>query len=190
MKVLPTQIPGVMLFEPVLHGDDRGFFMETWNHARYSDVGLPTMFRQNNLSKSAQGVLRGLHFQEPNPQGKLVHVLSGEVFDVAVDIRRGSPTFGQWEGYHLSGDNHRQLYVPEGFAHGFCVLSEFAIFSYQCTRVYEPANDRSLAWDDPDIGISWPVDQPLLSDKDRNAPKLADCNTLPAYDEHEHAASV
>jgi len=181
MKVLETQIPGVMLFEPQLFGDHRGFFMETWNHARYAEAGLPVTFVQTNLSKSAKGVLRGLHFQQPQPQGKLVQVLTGEVFDVAVDIRRGSPTFGQWEGYHLSGDNHRQLYVPEGFAHGFCVLSDFAIFSYQCTRVYQKEYDQALSWNDPDIGIQWPIDAPELSDKDQLAPPLAQCSNLPVY---------
>ena len=182
MKVEQTTLPEVLLFEPTMHGDARGFFMETWNHARYSAAGLPVTFLQSNLSKSAGGVLRGLHYQNPNPQGKLVQVLTGEVFDVAVDVRRGSPTFGHWVGYTLTGDNHRQLYVPEGFAHGFCVLSESAIFSYQCTRVYEPQNDRSIAWNDPDIGIAWPLDQPQLSDKDRAAPRLADASdALPAF---------
>ncbi|MFK7956165.1 MAG: dTDP-4-dehydrorhamnose 3,5-epimerase [Lysobacterales bacterium] len=181
MKVLETKIPGVMLFEPEMFGDDRGFFMETWNHARYSNAGLSVTFSQSNLSKSSKGVLRGLHFQEPQPQGKLVHVLAGEVFDVAVDIRRNSPTFGQWEGYTLSGDNHRQLYVPEGFAHGFCVTSDFAIFSYQCTQVYAPQYDQSIRWDDPEIGIQWPVDAPVLSEKDQQAPRLSACEHLPKY---------
>ncbi len=190
MKVLPTKIPGVMLFEPQMFGDHRGFFMETWNHARYSEAGLSVTFSQSNLSKSSQGVLRGLHFQQPNPQGKLVHVLTGEVFDVAVDIRHGSPTFGQWEGHHLSGDNHRQLYVPEGFAHGFCVLSDFAIFSYQCTRVYQPEHDRSLAWNDPDIAIAWPIDSPQLSEKDQSAPLLTDCTDLPVYHDHGNSNPV
>lgn len=172
--MIETDLPGVLVFEPVMHGDERGFFMETWNHARYSEAGLDVVFRQSNLSSSASGVLRGLHYQWPNPQGKLVSVLTGKVFDVAVDIRVGSATFGQWVGETLSGDNHRQLYVPEGFAHGFCVLSDSAIFSYQCTRVYEPENDRVVRWDDPQIGIKWPITAPQLSDKDRAAPLLAD----------------
>ncbi len=190
MKVLETQIPGVRLFEPQMFGDDRGFFMETWNHARYNEAGLPVKFSQSNLSKSSKGVLRGLHYQEPQPQGKLVHVLTGEVFDVAVDIRQGSPTFGQWEGYVLPGDNHRQLYVPEGFAHGFCVMSDFAIFSYQCTRVYAPQYDHSLRWDDPEIGIQWPIDSPRLSEKDQQAPALADCEQLPKYRVNTPADSI
>ncbi|MEM9530724.1 MAG: dTDP-4-dehydrorhamnose 3,5-epimerase, partial [Pseudomonadota bacterium] len=174
MNVIPTELDGVLVFEPVMHGDDRGFFMETWNHQRYAEAGLDVTFRQSNLSKSAGGVLRGLHYQEPNPQGKLVHVLTGEVFDVAVDIRRDSPTFGRWLGFHLSGDNRRQLYVPEGFAHGFCVLSESAIFAYQCTREFDAAADYAIAWNDPDIGIDWPLaGEPQLSDRDRAAPRLA-----------------
>lgn len=174
MVILPTKIEGTVLIEPKVFGDERGFFMETWNAQRYSEAGLKEQFVQDNLSRSRRGVLRGLHFQEPNPQGKLVFVLEGEVFDVAVDIRHGSPTFGQWEGYILSAENKRQFFVPAGFAHGFCVTSEFALFAYKCTELYQPANEGSVAWDDPDLNISWPIDKPELSTKDANGIKLAD----------------
>jgi dTDP-4-dehydrorhamnose 3,5-epimerase len=173
MKVTHLKLDGAMVFEPKIFGDERGFFMETWNYERYKEAGLDVKFVQSNLSKSGKGVLRGLHFQNPHPQGKLVQILTGEVFDVAVDIRQGSPTFGQWHGETLTGDNHKQFYIPEGFAHGFCVLSEIAIFSYMCTNVYHAAADTSLLWNDPQIGIKWPIDVPLLSEKDKNAPTLA-----------------
>lgn len=172
MKVIATEIPQAMLFEPEVFGDPRGFFMETWNRARYRAAGLNVEFAQSNVSRSEYGVLRGLHYQFPNPQGKLVFVLEGEVFDVAVDIRVGSPTFGHWTGHFLSADNHRQLYVPEGFAHGFCVTSESALFCYLCTREYQREADSGIRWDDPAIGIGWPLDDPQLSDKDCQAPVL------------------
>ena len=183
MNVRETELPGVLLIEPDVFGDPRGFFMETWNRRRYAESGLDLDFVQDNLSLSRRGILRGLHYQWPQPQGKLVQVLSGAVFDVAVDIRRGSPTFGRWVGVELSADNHRQLYVPEGFAHGFCVLSETALFAYKCTDFYNPATEHSLAWNDPDIGIAWPVADPLLSDKDRAGLRLKDIpeTDLPAY---------
>ena len=183
MKVTETKLEGALIFEPQIFGDDRGFFMETWNYQRYKEAGLDVKFIQSNLSKSAKGVLRGLHFQNPNPQGKLVQILTGEVFDVAVDIRQGSPTFGQWHGEILSGDNNKQFYIPEGFAHGFCVLSETAIFSYMCTNVYDPISDNSLLWNDPEIKIDWPIENPLLSDKDKNALTLNKINPqkLPKY---------
>jgi dTDP-4-dehydrorhamnose 3,5-epimerase len=183
MKVIPTGLPGVLLIEPKVFGDDRGFFMETWRADRYADAGFPGPFVQDNLSFSQKGVLRGLHFQNPNAQGKLVHALQGEVFDVAVDIRVGSPSFGKWAGYYLSAENKRQLWVPEGFAHGFCVISETALFAYKCTALYAPECEHPLRWDDPEIGIDWPVDTPSLSAKDGAAPTLEtisrDC--LPQY---------
>lgn len=166
-----------------MFGDERGFFMETWNAVRYGELGLPDRFVQSNVSSSAKGVLRGLHYQWPNPQGKLVSVLEGEVYDVAVDIRRGSPTFGRWAGVLLSGQNKRQMWIPEGFAHGFAVLSERALFSYMCTNVYDKTADAGVRWDDPAIGIDWPIGSPNLSDKDAAAPLLADVPQarLPVY---------
>lgn len=172
MRVLATGLEEVKLIEPDVFGDPRGMFMETWNRARYRAAGLDVRFAQSNASRSQRGVLRGLHHQFPAPQGKLVFVLEGEVFDVAVDIRVGSPTFGRWTGHYLSADNHHQLYLPEGFAHGFCVTSESALFCYLCTREYERAADRAIRWDDPAIGIEWPVAKPRLSDKDLRAPLL------------------
>ena len=172
MELIETSLPGAVIIEPKVFGDNRGFFMETWNQQRYADAGLPGNFVQDNLSFSQHGVLRGLHLQNPNPQGKLVSVLIGEVFDVAVDIRKGSPTFGQWTGVTLSADNKRQFYIPPGFAHGFCVTSEQALFTYKCTDVYNPAGEASIRWDDPDIGIQWPVSNPSLSGKDSQAPLL------------------
>lgn len=172
MNVIETDLPGVLVFEPKVFGDARGFFMEGWNARRYAEAGLPQRFVQDNLSRSARGVLRGLHFQNPNPQGKLVSVLAGEVFDVAVDIRVGSPTFGRWTGVTLSADNKRQLYVPPDFAHGFVVTSENALFSYKCTDYYDASAEGSIIWNDPDIGIEWPVETPTLSEKDLAAPTL------------------
>ncbi|MBK9655629.1 MAG: dTDP-4-dehydrorhamnose 3,5-epimerase [Rhodanobacteraceae bacterium] len=174
MKLLPTTLPGVALIEPAVFGDDRGFFFEAFNRDRFAAAGLPTDFPQANTSRSARGVLRGLHHQLPRPQGKLVWVVEGSVFDVAVDIRRGSPNFGRWFGAELSAGNHRMMYVPPGFLHGFQVLSEYATFSYLCTELYDSSCDRSVAWNDPDIGIAWPIAQPQLSGKDRAAPRLAD----------------
>ena len=172
MKAIETPLPGVLLIEVDRYGDDRGYFMETWQEKRYSEVGISGPFVQDNLSFSRRGVLRGLHFQNPNPQGKLVSVLSGEVFDVAVDIRRGSPTFGQWVGYFLSERNRRQLWVPPGFAHGFCVTSESALFSYKCTEFYSPQDEGTIRWDDQRIGIEWPLREFSLSKKDAEAPAL------------------
>lgn len=157
--------------------------METWNQARYVEAGLPDTFVQDNLSYSRRGVLRGLHFQNPNGQGKLVYVLQGEVFDVAVDIRRGSPTFGQSASVVLSSDNKRQFYIPPGFAHGFCVTSETALFAYKCTTPYSPKDEGGILWNDPALGLDWPIAEPDLSDKDRAAPALARYpqERLPAY---------
>lgn len=174
MKTIETGIPGLLVFEPVVHGDERGFFMETWNATRYRDAGLPDRFVQSNVSRSGAGVIRGLHYQNPEPQGKLVSVLEGSVFDVAVDIRTDSPTFRQWAGVELSAANRRQMYIPEGFAHGFCVLGESALLSYLCTAAYRAEFDAAIAWNDPDLAIRWPVESGQLSPKDANAPRLAD----------------
>ncbi|MBJ6764055.1 dTDP-4-dehydrorhamnose 3,5-epimerase [Myxococcaceae bacterium JPH2] len=181
MKVIPTELPGVLLLEPKVFGDDRGFFLETFHAGRYADAGIPGPFVQDNLSRSVKGTLRGLHFQEPQAQGKLVQVLAGAVWDVAVDIRRGSPHFGQWMAVELSADNKRQLWVPPGFAHGFCVLSDSADFSYKCTALYAPNCEHGIAWNDPDLGIPWPVNPPLLSPKDARAPRLKDAPLLPVF---------
>jgi dTDP-4-dehydrorhamnose 3,5-epimerase len=172
VRVLETGLPGVVVVEPAVHGDHRGFFMETWNAGRYGALGLPQAFRQSNVSRSGPGVIRGLHFQQPDPQGKLIFVLEGRIFDVAVDIRPDSPNFGQWAGVELSAENHRQMYIPEGFAHGFCVLGEGAMISYLCTTEYRAEYDRVVAWNDPAIGIRWPIDDARLSAKDAAAPRL------------------
>lgn len=184
MLIHTTNLPGVVIIEPRVFGDERGFFMETWNQARYAEAGLPERFVQDNLSFSRRGVLRGLHFQNPNGQGKLVSVLQGEVFDVAVDIRVGSPTFGQVASVLLSAENKRQFYIPPGFAHGFCVTSETALFAYKCTEFYEPKAEASLRWNDPALAIDWPIDAPELSAKDAAAPTLADFprERLPVYE--------
>ena len=174
MKFIETALPGCLIVEPQVFGDARGFFYESYNEAKYRDGGIDRRFVQSNVSRSAKGVLRGLHYQWPHPQGKLVSVLEGEVFDVAVDIRRGSPTFGKWQGVMLTAENHRHFWIPEGFAHGFCVVSEHATFSYQCTDLYNAQADGSIRWDDPAIGIDWPVSGPLLSDKDRDAALLSE----------------
>ncbi len=183
MKRIDTELEGVWIFEPKVFGDARGFFMETWNRARYAEAGLDVTFVQDNVSRSSRGVLRGLHYQHPNAQGKLVQVLEGEVVDVAVDIRVGSPTFGQSVTVNLSDHNFRQLYVPPGFAHGFCVLSETAIFAYKCTDFYNAAAEGGVLWNDPDLNISWAVENPLLSDKDKANPRLSDIpqDRLPRY---------
>ena len=174
MKTIETGIPGLVVIEPVVHGDARGFFMENWNARRYASAGLPGEFVQSNISRSGPGVLRGLHYQYPEPQGKLVSVLEGRVFDVAVDIRPDSPTFSQWAGVELSAENHRQFYVPEGFAHGFCVLGQTALLSYLCTMEYCAEFDAVISWDDPDIGIRWPCESGQISQKDASAPLLRD----------------
>lgn len=180
MNVIETALPGVMLIEPKVFGDDRGFFLESWNAASFAAAGLDLTFVQDNHSRSARGVLRGLHYQLGTPQGKLVRVTSGAVFDVAVDIRRSSPHFGQWVGYELSDANKRMLYVPPGFAHGFLVLSETADFLYKCTTLYNPPTDRGIRFDDPAIGIAWPDVgiAPMLSGKDAVAPVLADAEVF------------
>lgn len=183
MKVVETSLPGLMLIELAVYGDHRGRFMETFQRERYSEAGIGAglEFVQDNFSSSARGTLRGLHHQLARPQGKLVHVTRGEVFDVAVDVRRGSPTFGRWFGCRLSADNCRQLWIPPGFAHGFVVLSESADFVYKTTEIYVPADERSIAWNDPDLGIQWPLDgAPTLSARDHAAPRLRD-SELPAF---------
>ncbi len=178
MQVESCKLEGVLLVTPKVFGDDRGFFMETYNQAVAKEVGLPTNFVQDNHSKSSKGVLRGLHYQYPQWQGKLVRVVQGEIFDVAVDIRHGSPTYGEWVGYTLNDENKQQLYVPEGFAHGFVVTSDTAEVVYKCTDVYAPDQEGSLLWNDPEIGIDWPVDEPLLSAKDAVGTLLKDLPEL------------
>ncbi|RYZ42892.1 MAG: dTDP-4-dehydrorhamnose 3,5-epimerase [Myxococcaceae bacterium] len=182
MKVTPLELPEVLLVEPKVFGDDRGFFLESYHAKRYADAGIAGPFVQDNLSRSVKGTLRGLHFQEPHAQGKLVQCLSGAVWDVAVDVRRGSPTFGRWVAAELSFENKRQLWVPPGFAHGFCVLSDSADFFYKCTALYSPETERSVLWNDPDLAIPWPVaGEPLLSGKDKQAPRLKDAPVLPVF---------
>ncbi len=174
MKVLTCEIPGLRIIEPKVFGDPRGFFLESWHRHRYEEAGIAEAFVQDNVSFSRRGILRGLHFQNPRPQGKLLQVLQGEVFDVAVDLRRSSPTLGKWHGLILSCENKRQFYVPPGFAHGFAVLSETALFQYKCTDYYSQADEMALRWDDPEIGIQWPLASPLLSDRDGKALRLRD----------------
>ena len=172
MNILTCEISGLLILEPKVFGDARGFFMETYNQRSYREAGLAADFV--HLSFSRRGTLRGLHCQNPVPQGKLLQVLQGEVFDVAVDIRRHSPTFGKWHGLNLSAENKRQFYVPPGFAHGFLVLSETALFHYKCTEFYSPQNELAIRWNDPDIGIEWPIKEPLLSERDAKGLRLRD----------------
>jgi len=182
MKVSSSPIEGLLLLEPVVHRDARGFFLESWRQDRLSALGLPTMFVQDNHSHSVQGTLRGLHYQLTQPQGKLVRVVSGEVFDVAVDLRRSSPTFGQWDSAVLTGENQRQLWIPPGFAHGFYVLSDSADLLYKCTEYYFPEGDRAIRWDDPELAIEWPLLNgcpPILSPKDAAAPLLRNATCYP-----------
>ena len=174
MKVIETQLAGVLIVEPKVFGDHRGFFLETFQVERYRDVGIGLPFVQDNHSRSQRGVLRGLHFQRTRPQGKLVSVSRGAVYDVAVDINPDSPTCGQYVGVELNDENHRQLWVPPGYAHGFCVLSEVADFQYKCTDYYQPEDEGGLLWNDPDVGIPWPVAEPQLSAKDQLNPRLRD----------------
>ena len=182
MMFRATSVPGVLVVEPVVHRDDRGFFLETYHRDKYRQGGLDADFVQDNHSRSVARTLRGLHAQLRRPQGKLVRAVRGEIFDVAVDIRRGSPTFGRWVGERLSEDDFRQLWVPPGFAHGFCVLSEIAEVEYKCTALYDRDDELSIAWDDPEIGIEWPVAEPILSRKDAAAARLAEvAERLPVY---------
>ncbi|MGL4853678.1 MAG: dTDP-4-dehydrorhamnose 3,5-epimerase [Lentisphaeria bacterium] len=185
MKLLPTPIADLLLIEPDVFGDHRGFFIESYHQEKYAKLHelLNVDFLQDNQSRSSKNILRGLHFQNPNGQGKLVRCSRGAVYDVAVDIRVGSPTFGQSFGVELNDENHWQLYIPPGFAHGFCVLSESADFSYKCTEFYQPQNEGSILWNDPALKINWPITEPILSQKDQNAVKLADfpIDKLPCY---------
>lgn len=174
MKVTATSLPGVLLIEPKVFQDPRGYFMESYHQTRYSESGLPPRFVQDNVSYSSKGILRGLHFQNPCPQGKLISVLQGEIFDVALDIRVGSPHFGKWTGVALNSENHHQLWVPEGFAHGFMVTSDKALVSYKCTELYAPQHELSILWNDPMIGIEWPKISPSLSGKDEKGLLLRD----------------
>ena len=174
MKVIETALPGVLIIEPKAFGDHRGFFLETFQVERYREAGITLPFVQDNHSRSQRGVLRGLHFQKTRPQGKLVSVSRGAVYDVAVDIDPTSATYGKFVGVELNDDNHRQMWVPPGYAHGFCVLSEVADFQYKCTDFYFPADEGGLAWNDPDVGISWPIEATQLSAKDANNPRLRD----------------
>jgi len=178
MKVIDTEIPDVKIIEPDVFGDERGFFMETWQNERYHEhgVGADISFVQDNLSSSRKNVLRGIHYQYKNIQAKLVYVLQGAVYDVAVDIRKGSPTFGKWAGVELSSDNRRQLYIPAGFAHGFCVLSETVLFAYKCSDTYNPEYEITIQWNDPEIDIKWPVSSPVLSNKDLEGEAFSNIN--------------
>jgi dTDP-4-dehydrorhamnose 3,5-epimerase len=172
VNVTELELPGVLLLEPKVYGDERGFFLETWQARRYAEAGVPERFVQDNLSRSGKNVLRGLHYQIRRPQGKLVSVIEGEVFDVAADVDPGSETFGRWLGARLSGDNKRQLYVPPGYAHGFCVLSDSTFFIYKCTDYYAPDLERGVRWDDPRLAIDWPVDTPIVNERDAGWPTL------------------
>jgi dTDP-4-dehydrorhamnose 3,5-epimerase len=182
MRVCPTAIPDVLLIEPVVHGDERGFFLETWREARYREVGVPTEFVQDNHSRSVEGTLRGLHYQIEQAQGKLVYTVTGAIWDVAVDLRRSSPTFGKWVGTLLSDQNHHQLWVPAGFAHGFYVLSPAADVTYKCTEPYAGPHERCIRWDDPDLAVDWPLPDgrpPILSPKDLAGLPFRDAPTYP-----------
>ena len=183
MKVTPTSLPDVLIIEPKAFEDRRGFFMETYNQKRYKQSNIDCIFVQDNLSHSVRGILRGLHYQLQYPQAKLVQAINGAIFDVAVDIRQGSPTFGKWIGAHISDTNRHQIFVPKGFAHGFCVLSETADVLYKCTDFYAPDDEGGILWSDPGIGIDWPITDPLLSDKDSKYPFLKDVapECLPVY---------
>ena len=173
MNIIQTNLANCVIIEPKVYGDDRGFFLETFQAERYASAGITLPFVQDNHSRSSKGVLRGLHFQKTKPQGKLVRVVRGEVYDVAVDIRLGSPTYGRWEAVVLSEDNKKQFWVPPGFAHGFVVISDSADFEYKCTDYYDPSDEGSLLWSDPDLNIPWPIDKPILSEKDAQASLLA-----------------
>ncbi len=176
-----TTLPGVLQIEPKVFGDERGFFMETYRRDAFREAGIPDEFVQDNHSRSARGVLRGLHYQEPNAQGKLVRCTRGSIFDVAVDIRRHSPTFARWFGLELSDANKLMLWIPPGFAHGFCSLEDGSDLVYKCTTLYDPAADRAILWNDPEIGIEWPIKEPVLSGKDAGAPRLAGASLLPNW---------
>ena len=173
MRVVDTALPGVVIIEPAVARDDRGLFLETWRADAFAAAGIAVAFVQDNYSRSARGTLRGLHWQAERPQGKLVRVLVGEIYDVAVDIRPDSPTFGKWVGVTLSADNFRQTWIPPGFAHGFCVTSEVAEVEYKCTDFYDPPSERGLIWNDPEVAIAWPIQDPILSERDKKHPRLS-----------------
>jgi dTDP-4-dehydrorhamnose 3,5-epimerase len=181
MRILPTELEGPVLIEPEVHGDDRGFFLESWNERRFAEAGIEARFVQDNHSRSARGVLRGIHYQLARPQGKLVRVSSGAAFDVAVDLRRSSPQFGKWTGVELTAANKRMLWIPPGFGHGFLALEEGTDFLYKCTDFYLPSDERGVAWNDPAIGIDWPLEDiaPIVSERDSAAPSLADAEVYP-----------
>ncbi|HSR93484.1 MAG TPA: dTDP-4-dehydrorhamnose 3,5-epimerase [Solirubrobacterales bacterium] len=180
MKALPTKLDGVVLLEPEVHGDARGFMVETYRRDTWAELGVDVEFVQHNHSRSSKGTLRGLHFQTEPGQAKLVRCPRGRIFDVAVDLRTGSSTYGEWEGHELDDEAHRQLFVPAGFGHGFAVLSDVADVAYLLSSLYDPATESGIAWDDPDVGVEWPVDSPLLSERDKQAPRLAEVvDTLP-----------
>lgn len=174
MRALPTEIAGLVLLEPEVHGDERGFLVETFSASAWAEQGVGVEFVQDNHSRSSQGILRGLHFQTSPGQAKLVRCSRGRIFDVAVDLRRGSETYGRWEGHELDDELHRQLFIPAGFAHGFCVLSEVADVHYKLSSLYDPATEAGIAWNDPDVGVEWPLDDPRVSERDANAPRLAE----------------
>jgi dTDP-4-dehydrorhamnose 3,5-epimerase len=181
LNVIETSLPGVLVLEPKVFADERGFFMETYHADRFREIGIDAIFVQDNHSRSARGVLRGLHYQEPNPQGKLVRCTKGALFDVAVDIRVGSPHFGKWAGVELTEENRRMLWVPAGFAHGFCALADISDLAYKVTALYDGKSDRVILWNDPDLQIAWPIRDPLLSPKDAAAPRLKDAQMLPRF---------
>ena len=181
MKTIATTLEGLLILQPKVFADERGYFLETYHALRCREAGIATSFVQDNLSFSKKNVLRGLHFQISQPQAKLVQVISGEIFDVAVDIRPGSATFGKWAGVVLSEENKHQLLVPEGFAHGFCVLSEFARVAYKCSTFYNPGDEGGIHWADPEIGIDWPIKDPILSEKDRMLPRLSEITSAQLY---------
>jgi dTDP-4-dehydrorhamnose 3,5-epimerase len=180
LERLPTELDGTVLLEPIVHGDERGFFLESFRRDLWAEHGVEADFLQHNHSRSARGTLRGIHFQTEPGQAKLVRCARGEIFDVVVDLRRDSPTFGCWEGHLLDDRAHRQLYVPVGFGHGFLVLSDVADVAYLCSSTYDPATEAGIAWDDPDVGVEWPLSDPILSERDRSAPRLSEvAETLP-----------
>ena len=183
VNVIPTKLDGVVFLEPVVHRDDRGFFLETYHSEKYAEAGIDLPFVQDNHSRSIRGTLRGLHAQWRRPQGKLVRCLQGEIFDVAVDMRRGSPTWSEWVGVTLTSENHKQIYVPPGYLHGFVVVSETAEVEYKCTDLYDPGGEIGVRWDDPGIGVEWPIQDCILSEKDAAAPMLAELpeDRTPAY---------
>ena len=186
MKILPSSLPEILIIEPSVFQDERGFFMETYQQRRYTEAGIESIFVQDNLSCSIRGTLRGLHYQVKQAQAKLIQVIEGAILDVALDIRRGSPNFGQWTSAHLSDENKRQLFLPQGFAHGFCVLSESAQVVYKCTDFYAAEDEGGVLWSDPTLAIAWPISEPLLSEKDSQLPCLADIPSerLPVYEEN------